>query len=160
MLRKILHPNYHLGMTKMAFRRLLFHQKSNYMKVGFELQFYYVCLCMSVIAWKIIKHNNPISRNPKNSSNIYAVRNFLDNFIFVASLFLEILLIRLNIFVFGWWSFPSSHPNLYLWFMDDLCFWIGYVGGCVDSRLSNVALSKFDLTLLSTTEQTAAAAAA
>ena len=94
MLRKILHPNYHLGMTKMAFRRLLFHQKSNYMKVGFELQFYYVCLCMSVIAWKIIKHNNPISRNPKNSSNIYAVRNFLDNFIFVVSLFLEILLIR------------------------------------------------------------------
>ena len=59
MLKTILHPNYHLGM-KMAFRRLLFHQKSNYMKVGFELQFY-VCLFMSVIAWKIIKHNNPIS---------------------------------------------------------------------------------------------------
>ena len=66
MLKTILHPNYHLGM-KMAFRRLLFHQKSNYMKVGFELQFY-VCLFMSVIAWKIIKHNNPISHLDRANS--------------------------------------------------------------------------------------------
>ena len=57
LLRKIL-PDCHQGM-KMAFHRLPFHPKSNYMRVGFELQF--VCLCMSVIKPGIKHTNNPIS---------------------------------------------------------------------------------------------------
>ena len=39
------------------------------------------------------------------------------------------------------------------------CVCIKLAEGCVDSRVSNVPLTKFDLTLLSQTQQTAAAAA-
>ena len=126
MLKTILHPNYHLGM-KMAFRRLLFHQKSNYMKVGFELQFY-VCLFMSVIAWKIIKHNNPISWNSTalldhldraNSLNLdYYVGLFCTLYFHLSTSTLMILTTSLHswhecyrLLSFGWPLKPDAWPS-------------------------------------------------